>query len=587
MNSSPVSVASQKSSHSQQDGNPSRKEGYKKLGFMSRGLGITVLILVLVILIILPLFMIFARSIVSGGEFVLPNSLEKLADPRNLSTIFNTLKLSLAVVAVSTIIAMPLAYLTARTRIAKHRWLDIVLMIPFMTPPYIASMGWILFTQRRGLFQQLFPMTGDLSENFISFWGLVFVMSFHLFPFMLSILKNAMLNVSASLEESAAVFGASFGQRVRKILLPLVTGNYAIGALLVFVKTASEYGTPATIGRRIGYNVFVTEIHRNATVAPLDFGTSAALSSVLVGICILAWFLQNYISNAKTYKLVGGKGSRKKLLKLKGWKGALAWTYVIVLLLIAVGVPYFSVFVTSIINLRGFGMAAGNYTFDHYINLFTANPRGIQALQNSLFLGVVSATITTVLGLLCATVMRHVKRGLASLINVIGLLADMLPSIVFVIGIMLFWNGIYRYVPLYNTMWILIIAYCALFLPFTIQSVNSSYSQISDSLNAAGKVFGGKPLYIFRRITLPLLFRGILAGWMMTFIIAFRELVTASIIAPPDTLVVSTFIMREFEQGSVSVGMAMAMICVLFTTGFLIVVNNIILNNAKGEAKDE
>ena len=88
---------------------------------------------------------------------------------------------------------------------------------------------------------------------------------------------------------------------------------------------------------------------------------------------------------------------------------------------------------------------------------------------------------------------------------------------------------------------------------------------------AAGQVFGGSPVYILRRITLPLIRQGIATGWMMTFIIAFRELVTASLIAPPNTLVVSTFIVREFEQGSVSVGMAMAVLCVLFSTTALLI----------------
>ena len=101
-------------------------------------------------------------------------------------------------------------------------------------------------------------------------------------------------------------------------------------------------------------------------------------------------------------------------------------------------------------------------------------------------------------------------------------------------------------------------------------------TQISDSLMAAGQVFGGSPVYILRRITLPLIRQGIATGWMMTFIIAFRELVTASLIAPPNTLVVSTFIVREFEQGSVSVGMAMAVLCVLFSTTALLILNTVI-----------
>ena len=118
--------------------------------------------------------------------------------------------------------------------------------------------------------------------------------------------------------------------------------------------------------------------------------------------------------------------------------------------------------------------------------------------------------------------------------------------------------------------------YVVLFLPYTVQYVTSSFTQISDSLMAAGQVFGGSPVYILRRITLPLIRQGIATGWMMTFIIAFRELVTASLIAPPNTLVVSTFIVREFEQGSVSVGMAMAVLCVLFSTTALLILNTVI-----------
>lgn len=152
----------------------------------------------------------------------------------------------------------------------------------------------------------------------------------------------------------------------------------------------------------------------------------------------------------------------------------------------------------------------------------------------------------------------------------------MLPGIVLVIGIMIFCNRIYNIIPLYNTFGIMILAYVVLFLPYTIQYVSSSFTQISDSLISAGQVFGGSPFYIFRRITLPLISKGVLTGWMMTFIIAFRELVTASLIAPPNTLVVSTYIVREFEQGSVSIGMAMAVLCVLFTTTALVILNTVI-----------
>lgn len=207
---------------------------------LKKNLPSALLLILLAVLILCPLIMVFAKAIVNDGRLDLYQAWENIVNPDNLETIRNSMLLGVCVVLCSTVIAVPTAYLLARTQLSRHSWLDIVFMIPFMTPPYIASMGWILFMQKRGLFQQLFPSTGSWSEGFFCFGGLVLVMSLHVFPFLMTMLKNAMLNIPASLEESGAVFGAGFTQRLRKIFAPLLTGNYAIGALLVFVKTLSE-----------------------------------------------------------------------------------------------------------------------------------------------------------------------------------------------------------------------------------------------------------------------------------------------------------------------------------------------------------
>lgn len=547
-----------------------------KMVRIKKYLPLIVIAAVLIFLIVCPLAMIFLRAVIRDDRLDFITAWQTLAESENAQMIFSSLLLGVLVVIGSTIIAAPLAYLFSRTRFARYRAFDIIFMIPFMTPPYIASMGWILFMQKRGLLQQLIPSAAGSENWFFTLGGLVLVMSLHVFPFMLTILKNAMLNIPSSLEEAGAVFGASFGGRLRKIFMPLISGNYAIGALLVFVKTIAEYGTPATLGKRIGYYVFTTEIHRYATVAPIDFGKSAVLASVLVGVCLVMWLLQNYVTSRRSYNLVSGKGSRFAEVKLRLPAKILGWAYIAAVLLLSVGVPYFSVISTSLINLRGYGFRPGNFTFQHYIELFTENEKGIKALGNSLILAVSAATICAVLGTLIVISVRKSRSKLGKVVEVVGLLPEMLPGIVLVIGIMLFWNQIYSVIPLYNTLGIMILAYVVLFLPYTIQYVTSSFTQISGSLEAAARVFGGSPFYIFRRVTLPLIMKGVFAGWTMTFIISFRELVTASLIAPPNTLVVSTYIVREFEQGSVSVGMAMAVLCVLFTTTALLILNRFI-----------
>ena len=527
------------------------------------------LLIILVGLILCPLITVFAQAVITDGRLNLYQAWMTIASAENIETVCNSLLLGICVVLCSTLIAVPTAYLLARTQLARHGWLDIIFMIPFMTPPYIASLGWILFMQERGLFQQLFPATGAWSEKFFCFGGLVLVMSLHVFPFLMTMLKNAMLNIPASLEESGAVFGADFRLRLRRIFAPLLTSNYVIGALLVFVKTLSEYGTPYTFGRRIGFYVFTTDIHRYATTAPIDFGRSASLSSVLICICMGMWLLQNSITSKTSYRLVGGKGSRPSYTELTTPAQTAAWLWLLLVILTAIGVPYFSIISTSLIKLRGYGLVAGNFTFDHYIELFFTN-KAVAAIWCSLFLAVSSATICSIIGT-AVVVMVQKSRGIErKALEGISLLPEMLPSIVLVIGIMLFWNAIYRVIPLYNTIGIMVLAYVVLYLPYSVQYVSSAFTQINGSLLEAGRTFGGSPSYVFRRITLPMISRGIFAGWMMIFIIAFRELVTASLIAPPNVLVVSTYINREFEQGSVSLGMAMAVLCVLITTTALL-----------------
>ncbi len=528
--------------------------------------------LALCILIVCPLVSIFSKAVIIDGRFDFANVKQAFSEAQYFQTIGNSLLLGLCVTLVSTVIALPLAYLFSRTTFAKQKWLDIVFMVPFMTPPYIGAMGWTQFLDKNGFLQQLLPFLGDTSGLLYSFGGLVLIMSLHVFPFMLTMMKNALLNIPSSLEEAAAVGGGGFFYRLRRIFAPLLAGNYAIAAILVFIKTIGEYGTPAVIGNRMGFYVFTTSIHNFTTVAPINFGMSAMLSSILTILCFALWLLQNHITVKKTYKVVSGKGVRVIQKKLPVWAKIISISYIALVLLFAIGIPYFSVVSTSFIKLTSVGLQAGNFTFDNYAALFKQGGKGIKAIQVSLFLAVSSATIASVIGTVICLFSRNRKRKINKSLEAVGMVPEMLPSIVLVIGIMLFWNKLYDVLPLYNTLGIMVLSYVVLFLPYSIQYVTSAFSQFGDNLPLAGRTLGGSKFYVFRRITLPLLSKGIISGWMMIFIISFRELITASLIAPTNTLVVSTFIMRQFEQGESQLGMCMAVMCILITVVALIIV---------------
>lgn len=535
--------------------------------------GVTLAVSTLTVLVVIPLFLVLLGSIFQDGVWSITAPLNVILDAELNIVLLNSLWLGFLVVLGASLLAFPMAFLAAKTDMVKHKWLDVVLLIPFMTPPYIGSMGWILFMQRRGFLEQLVPSLQAVTPYFFSLFGMVTIMSLHLFPFLYLILRNALTRIGAGYEEAGAVHGAGFLYRLRRIVAPLLLGGYAMGALLVFVKTIAEFGTPATFGRRIGFYVLTTEIHRYTSSWPLDFGKATALASVLLSTCLLFWYLQNVITNKFRYQTLGGKGLRQAPIRLSGWKGAFAWLYVGALLATSIGVPYFSIIVASLQKLRGNGLAWGNYTFAHYGTLLSWGSPGLEALRNSFTLALCSASIAAVLGTFFALQIGSSSKALQRMTDVFSLLPNTVPGIVMVVGLILLWNAPWMPIPLYNTYGMVVLTYVVLFLPYTVQNVKSGLSQIDASLAQAGRVFGGTSWYAFRRIIFPLLIPSILAGWMMTFTISIRELVASLMVLPPSMHVTATYIFSQFEQGDVSLGMAMAVLSVGLTTVVLIIMN--------------
>ena len=197
--------------------------------------------------------------------------LRGICDSHLREVFINSLVFGGAVVLGTTILALPLAWILAKTDLGRHGWLDIFLMIPLMTPPYIGSMGWILFMQKSGYLEQLLPFVRGLTPGFFSFSGMVFIMSLQFTPFLYLILRNGLVQISGNKEAAATVHGGSFSYTFRRIFVPLLLSNYALGALLVFVKTIAEFGIPATFGRKIGYAVLTSEIYRYLSHWPYRF----------------------------------------------------------------------------------------------------------------------------------------------------------------------------------------------------------------------------------------------------------------------------------------------------------------------------
>ncbi len=516
-----------------------------------------------------------------------PSALGDLTDGDLPRVLGNTVWLSTLVVVFSTVMAAPLAFLTSWTPMRRHWWIDLLVMVPFMTPPFVAAMAWMDITRLGGVADMVF---GDLVGSAVrgtvnSVWGMALIMSCELFPFLYLLLRNCLDTVPASTVEMAAVVGASRWTRFSRIIVPQVIGPWSLGALIVFVRAAGEFGTPVTLGNAIGFEVLVSRIHRDLTIDPLDFSSASVAASVLFTLGVGIWFLQQRISRVSDG---GGRVQRPMRVTLRRGGRALGGLWVAVVALVAVIVPYISILLGATTILRSKAPTPDNLTLD-YFSIVLGDARAREALTTSALLGAVGATAAVLLGLavVLVTTLRTRRRAerqdaglsgpspltrMTRLTDFLSVAPETVPAIVLAIGLIFLWNA--RWLPAtpYNTPWVLVIAYAALFLPMVVQNIRTSAQAVSPSVFEAAAVAGESSWLSFRRVTLPLLVPGLVAGWLLAFLTGIRELVMSSLIRPSDMTLLSPWIMGQFDQGHRAEAMAMTVIGVFSSTVVLLVV---------------
>jgi len=289
--------------------------------------------------------------------------------------------------------------------------------------------------------------------------------------------------------------------------------------------------------------------------------------------------VQTVISQQFSHPLLDGKHSSLKIARLSRAKRLGSWLYIGVFFIVAVGIPYFAIITSSLTKLRGIGLRWDNLTLGNYTELLTWGSEGMQALMNSFSLAFLTATISVILGTYLAIVIKKSSSRLERLLDFLSLLPNTIPSIVFVVGLILLWNAPGMPIPLYNTYGMVVLTYVILFLPYTVQYVKVNLTKLAASLFEAGQVCGGSPPFVLGKIVLPLLVPGMLAGWMITFTVSFRELVASLMILPPSMETSATYIFSQFEQGRISLGLDMAVKSVGLTTLMLLLVNRLTPGN--------
>lgn len=525
---------------------------------------------VLLLLVAVPLGFIVLQAIFPAlGEGSLKHAfqgaLPALADPQLLQLTLNTLLLGASVSVCSAIIGVPLG--VARAELALSRLWDILLLVPLMIPPFIATLGWILMLQPRGYLQQL---TGSHAGPLLfSFPGLVLIMTMHLFPAVYFTVSRSITSTGRHLSMVARVFGASRLGAFHGVTLPLLLPGLTGSMLLVFAATIEEFGTPAALAPQSGFLVLVTAIDHKIADWPIDLSGASVLSIILVLLALTAFLLQHRLLRGQSFVTIGGRAQGLPISE-PGWRPVAIAMFSLVVIL-AVGFPLFAILATASIRTLSGGLSAANLTLRNFQLLFSNSAESLRALTTSFSLGIATAVVTAGLGTGAALIIRAGRLGSQS-IAILTALPNAVPGIVVAVGLILAWNQPWLPATVYGTHSMLVLAYSCILLPYPVRYVSASLAQVGPSLEAAARVSGASALTSFRRILLPLLLPGLASAMMLVFAISARELVASLLLSPAGQPTIATFIWRQFEQGSLGLGMAMGTVAIGMTTTLMVFV---------------
>ncbi|HSP23606.1 MAG TPA: iron ABC transporter permease [Saliniramus sp.] len=491
-------------------------------------------------------------------------------DARLLGQTRNTLLLAFCVMLGCLVFGLPIGIIRGLFRVPGARIWDVVFLIPFLIPPFIAAIAWIMTLQPRGY---LFQILGfDLGRFLFTFAGVAFVMTLNLFPLVYFAVSRSLESVGPRLVAAARVSGAGPVRAFFLVTLPLAIPGIAASLLIVFALSIEEFGTPAALAARTGFEVLVTGIYTRLSDYPIDLSGAALGSVILMALVLAAFFLQNWIATRRSYIAQTGKPEAAEQASLGLW----TWPVMALFGLVAltgVAIPLTAIVVTSFSGTVSGGIGWSNLDTRHYVPLFSAGSRALQALTTSAWLATATAFATALIAAIVAfIVVRGTGRG-KQVMDALSVLPNAIPAIVLAVGVILAWNSPFLPITLYGTAGILLVAYAAILLPYPIRFAVARLRQIGPSLDDAARVAGASSARTLVHVLMPLMAPSLIAAMMLVFAIASRELVASIMLAPAGMQTVGTFVFSQFEQGSVQTGMAMSVVAILSTTTILLGVN--------------
>ena len=536
---------------------------------------IIVILAFLLVFQVFPLCYLVVRSFIKEGHFSLESFSRIYSYRMNLECLKNTLIVSALAMIVGVLIAFPLAWLVGRTNLYGKGFFRTLFVMTYMVPPYVGAMAWMrLLNPKVGTLNAFLQKIFSLSEmpfNIYSIGGLVWVLATFYYPFAFITISRAMERMDPSLEEASRVSGASPLKTLFTVTLPLMLPSIVSSGLLVFVAAMSCYGIPSIIGAPGKIYTVTTRIAEYVSIGS-DEGLSdaTALAVFLMLLSILILFVSDIIVGKKNYVTISGKSVRPATVDLGKWRIPITilvslFSFVIVIL------PFLTVFATSFTQNMGKSVfESGNFTTKYWSLIFSRDSI-ISSIKNSLTSGVLAATIGMVVCVIMAYLLKRTNQKGNKIPDFLITLGSGTPSVVIALALVMTMSGRFK-INIYNTIWIMVVAYMIKYMMMGMRPVVSGFSQVAPQLEEAAQVSGAGWLRRMKDVVLPLIVPSIVAGWFLIFMPSFYELTMSNLLYSDKTktLGVDLYLYQTYHSQQTASALAGGILILVVVVNFII-----------------
>ena len=445
---------------------------------------------------------------------------------------FNSLYVALMSALWAAVLAVPLAVLTVRFKFRGALLIQTLGVLPLIMPPFVGAVALQLIFGRSGsvnlLLQDAFGITLPIMEGLN---GVVFVEAIHYFPFILMNLTVALRNIDGAMEEAALNLGCSGWRLFWRVVFPLSLPGFVAGASLVFVKVFDDLGTPLVMGQT---NLLAPQAYLRITQVGLEDPLGYVISVIMIGFSIAAMALSAAVLRGRDFSTLqkGGTGLQRRELSWWGSVGAYAWIFIVLLVTLS---PHVGVLLLSFAKVWSFSPLPDAYTLEHYATVFSESSGMI---RNTLLYCGLAALVDVVLGVAIAYLILRTRLPARQWLDWIATASLAVPGIVLAIGFLRLFKGVT--VPgtemLITGTWVAImLAYAVRRLPYALRSCMAALQQLHVSLEEASQSLGATRARTIRRVVVPLMGGGILAGFVTSFITAAVELSATILLVSADS----------------------------------------------------